>query len=104
MGAAAAHVIGCGGYTGKPVDNAEQQQIADAIRLHQAKHWQAAAAAYEALLAKPTRANDPSLLSNLGDVLRHLGSIDAAIEILNRAIRVAPDFAAAHANLGILLL
>ena len=44
--------------------------------------------------------NNPVLRNNLGDALRRAGEPQAAIEQLQAALTLRPDYAGAHLNLG----
>jgi tetratricopeptide (TPR) repeat protein len=56
---------------------------------------------YTAALA--LRPDNPGVLLNRANVLRRVGELEAAVADLQRAIAVAPRYAAAHCNLGIFL-
>ena len=46
---------------------------------------------------------NPSYFCNLGDALRDLGHLVEAVAAASQAIRMKPDFAEAHSNLGLAL-
>ena len=47
--------------------------------------------------------DDLQLMNNLASLLDSKGDGDAALAILRRCLATAPDYASAHANLGIAL-
>ncbi len=64
---------------------------------------QAAVEALESAQEDPALARDPRLLNELGMAYRRLGRFDEAERTYRRAIELAPDYAPAWRNLGILL-
>ena len=47
--------------------------------------------------------NDPQVFSNYGVILKDIGQLKEAEELLRKAIEIKPDFAQAHTNLGDIL-
>lgn len=58
---------------------------------------------YSILVFKLNRTN-PQIYHNMGLVLANRGRIDSAVELFREALRIQPDFAAAHENLARILI
>ena len=83
--------------------NAEvfQQQWAEAIRLHQSGHIQAAARIYQALLQQFP--GHPHLLHQYGLAQQALGDLRGAMHLLSQAVVREPDQRAFRLDLGLVL-
>ncbi|GAB6054445.1 glycosyltransferase family 41 protein [Magnetospira thiophila] len=72
--------------------------VNEALALHQAGRLTEARAAYETVLARFP--DQPDTLHLLGVLVHQSGDPAAAVALIGKATRLAPDFAAAHGNLG----
>src|SRR5262245_66525929 len=74
------------------------EDFATAVRYHQQGHLQQAGEAYQALLAYDPK--DEEVLHCLGMVALQLGEPRRALNLIGRAVALAPKWAAFHANLA----
>ena len=72
--------------------------IKDAVTYHQNGRWQEAEQAYQEILR--IRPTDHQALSLYGVLKTQLQHPQSAIELIQKAIELKPNFAQAHCNLG----
>ena len=75
-----------------------QQQLDSGLSHHQAGRLAEAERIYRQVLAQ--QPNHADALHLLGVLAVQAGRLDAAVELIRRAIRLKPDLAGAHVNLG----
>lgn len=76
-----------------------QKVVQGAIQLHQSGKLEEAADIYDQLLARLTE-DDPSLLNCYGTLLAQRGQYGLAVQLLEKCVAAAPEFAWAWGNLG----
>jgi predicted O-linked N-acetylglucosamine transferase (SPINDLY family) len=77
------------------------QQLRTGLSLHQARRLAEAEKIYRQVLGKHPKNADA--LHLLGALSLEMGRLDAAVELIGRAVRIQPDFAEAFNSLGIAL-
>jgi predicted O-linked N-acetylglucosamine transferase (SPINDLY family) len=77
------------------------EDLAHAIRLHQAGRLAEAEAIYRQILTR--HPDQPDALHMLGVLAGQVGQLDTAVDLVRRAIRIAPDNPELQNNLGITL-
>jgi len=84
-----------------PLSATVRPQLDQALQHHRAGRLKQAEAGYRAVLALDPA--QPVALHHLGVIAQQAGHVDAALDLIGRAVAAAPDYAEAQGNLGLLL-
>ncbi len=78
-------------------DHPDANHLFGLVELHRGRP---AAAVRHIAIARASRPNDPQILANMGVALSAADRHEDAVEVLQQAVSINPQFAEAHANLG----